>query len=232
MEANLIIDVDCNNEDAIDRLLKVRDNVPMYKHKNSIIYALLSQLNPEKWGGDILAHTYGTFNLLNNYNLQSYLEQFRVNDYNSRGVYNVDNGLFIGKGGLGSLVIKFGKMIICFETGTVFVRKLKQRRLTRYVVLFFPNMNHNFYVIEKMFKYSLNQCHFYINDPIQKSGKINVHKLLIVNTCIENYCKFGNNEPPITLDTTIESLLSNFLNNTANVPLIINVNEVTSLMFK
>jgi hypothetical protein len=42
----------------------------------------------------------------------------------------------------------------------------------------------------------------------------------------------GNNELPITLDTTIESLLTNFLNNADNIALIINVNEVTSLMFK
>jgi hypothetical protein len=35
---------------------------------------------------------------LNNYNLQDYLEQFRVNDKNSRGAYDVDNGLYIGRG--------------------------------------------------------------------------------------------------------------------------------------
>jgi regulator of sigma D len=29
LQADLIINVDGNNEDAIDRLLKVRDNVPM-----------------------------------------------------------------------------------------------------------------------------------------------------------------------------------------------------------
>jgi hypothetical protein len=53
---------------------------------------------------------------LNNYNLQGYLEQFRVNDYNNRGGYNVDNGLFIGRGRLGPIATKFGKMITCFET--------------------------------------------------------------------------------------------------------------------
>jgi hypothetical protein len=63
---------------------------------------------------------------LNNYNLQSYLEQCRVNDYNSRGGYNVDNGLFIGRGRLGPITIKFKKMIFCFETGTLFVIKKKK----------------------------------------------------------------------------------------------------------
>jgi hypothetical protein len=84
---------------------------------------------------------------LNNYNLQGYLEQFRINDYKSRGTYNVDNRLFIGRGGLGPIATRFGKLIICFDTGIVFVTKLKQRRLTRRAALFFPNMNHNFYAI-------------------------------------------------------------------------------------
>jgi hypothetical protein len=91
-------------------------------------------------------------------------------------------------------------VIICFETGTVFVTKSKQRRLTRGIALFFPNLSHNFYVVEKTFRYSLNKYHYYINDPIANSGKINVNKLLPVHTCIEYYSKFGNNELPIILD--------------------------------
>jgi hypothetical protein len=204
----------------------------MHRDKNSIIYAVLSQLNPKRWGGETLAHTYDVYNLLNNYNLQGYLEQFRVDDRNSRGAYNVDNGLYIGRGGFGPIATKFGKLIICIETGTVIVTKLKQRRLTRRVTLFFPNMNHNFYVIEKTFRFSLDKFHRYINDPVANSGKINVHKLLPVSTCIEYYSNFGNNDPPITEHTTIESLLTFFLNNVDNIALIINLYEVTSLMFK
>jgi hypothetical protein len=146
---------------------------------------------------------------LNNYNLQGYLEHFRVNNYN-KGEYNVDNGFFIGRGGLGPIATKFGKLIICFETGTVFVTKSGKRRLISCVALFFPNMN----------------------NPIKISGKINVHKLLPLSTCIEYYSKFGNNDPLVTVDTIIESLLTTFLNNADNITLIINVNEVTSLMFK
>jgi hypothetical protein len=108
----------------------------------------------------------------------------------------------------------------------------KKRRLTSPAAIFFPDINHNFYVIEKAFKFSLNKYHYYINLPIENSGKINVHKLLLVNTCIEYYRNFGNNEPPITLDTTNEYLLTFFLNNADNVALIINVNEVTSLIFE
>jgi hypothetical protein len=140
--------------------------------------------------------------------------------------------LFIGRAVLDPIATKFGKLIICFETGTFLVTKSKQTRLSKHATLFFPDMNHNFYVIQRAFKYSLNIYHYYINDLIEKSGKINIHKLLPLSTCIEYYSKFGNNEPPITLDITIESLLTNFLNNVDNIALIINVNEVTSLMFK
>jgi hypothetical protein len=34
VQANLIVDVDGNNEDAIDILLKVRDKLPVYRDKN------------------------------------------------------------------------------------------------------------------------------------------------------------------------------------------------------
>jgi hypothetical protein len=53
---------------------------------------------------------------LNNYNLKDYLEQFRVNDYNNKNIHNVDNGLFIGRAGLGPIATRFGKLIKCFET--------------------------------------------------------------------------------------------------------------------
>jgi hypothetical protein len=226
MQANLRVNVDGNNEDATDRLLKVRDNVPMNRDKNSIIYVVLSQLNPKMWEGETLVHTYDVYNLLNNYNLQGYLEQFRVNDYKSRGAYNVDNGFFIGRPGLGPIATRFEKLIICFETGTVFITKSKRRRLTRRVSLFFPDMNYSFYVIERMFACTFN--HYYN----ENSGKINGYKLSPINTCIEYYKKFVNNNSLITLDTTIESLLAAFLNNANNIALIINLLEVTSLLFK
>jgi hypothetical protein len=101
LNTNLIIDLDNNDEDTIDRLLKVRDKVSMHQDKNSIIYAVLSQLNPKRWGGDTLAHSYDPFNLLNSYNLQDYLERFRVDDRNSRGAYNI-----------GGLYLSFSKLIL------------------------------------------------------------------------------------------------------------------------
>jgi hypothetical protein len=70
LQTNLTINLDNNNEEVIDRLLKVRNNVPIHRDKNSIIYVLLSQLNLQKLGGDTLAHTYYAYNLLNNYNLK------------------------------------------------------------------------------------------------------------------------------------------------------------------
>jgi hypothetical protein len=91
-----------------------------------------------------------------NYNFQGYLEEFRVDHYNNRGAYNVDNELYIGRGRLTLIATKFEKVIICFESGTVFVRKSEKRKLMRRAVIFFPDMNNNFYVIERAFKYSIN----------------------------------------------------------------------------
>jgi hypothetical protein len=90
-----------------------------------------------------------------NYNLHGYLEEFRVNYYNNRGAYNVNNELFIGRGGLSPIATKFGKVIICFKTGTVSITKSGKRRLTSRAALFFPDMNCNFYVIERAFKFIL-----------------------------------------------------------------------------
>jgi hypothetical protein len=111
IQADLIVDVDSYHMDAIDGLLKIREKLKVYRDKNSIIYAVLSQLNPKRWGGNFLAHTYDPYNLLNNYHLLDYLEQFRVNDYNTRVSYNPDNGLFIGRGRLDPIAIKFWEMI-------------------------------------------------------------------------------------------------------------------------
>jgi hypothetical protein len=82
-------------------------------------------------------------------------------------------------------------------------------------------VNHNFYVIEKTFRYSLDEYHYYINNSIGKSCKINAHKLLPAHTCFEYYRNFRNNESSIIEDTMIESLLTNFLNNADNIALII-----------
>jgi hypothetical protein len=38
VDAKIVVDVNCNNEDAIDRLLKVRDKLLVYRDKNSIIF--------------------------------------------------------------------------------------------------------------------------------------------------------------------------------------------------
>jgi hypothetical protein len=70
VQANLIIDVYDNNDDVIHKLLKEKNKFPVYIDRDFVIYSLLSQLNPQRWGGYTLADTYDPFNLLNNYNLQ------------------------------------------------------------------------------------------------------------------------------------------------------------------
>jgi hypothetical protein len=95
-------------------------------------------------------------------------------------------------------------------------------------------MNHNFYVIERAFKYSLNKYHFYINDPFQKNCKVSVHKFLLLNIYIEYFNKFIDQNPPITENSMMKSILTSLLNNADAdiISLIIFVNEISSLMFK
>jgi hypothetical protein len=88
----------------------------MQKDSNSIIYAVLNQLNPQRWEGDSLTHTNDLYFLLSDSRLQTYAEYIRDYEYVNRSAYNVDNGLYIGKTGLGPIATKLGKVIICFET--------------------------------------------------------------------------------------------------------------------
>jgi hypothetical protein len=71
------VDVDSNNEDGIDRLLKIRDNIPIHRDENSVIYTLLSQINPQMYGTRILAQTLDSYFILRDSQLQLHLQQFR-----------------------------------------------------------------------------------------------------------------------------------------------------------
>jgi hypothetical protein len=61
----IIIDFDRNKEDMIDTLLKLRDNVLMEKDVNSVMYELLSQINPQRYENKTLMHTYDPYYFLN-----------------------------------------------------------------------------------------------------------------------------------------------------------------------
>jgi hypothetical protein len=41
---------------VIDRLLKLRDKVPTEGDNNSVLYAALNQLNPERWRSNTLTY--------------------------------------------------------------------------------------------------------------------------------------------------------------------------------
>jgi hypothetical protein len=66
---------------------------------------------------------------LNDYNLQGYLQNFRTYDFENRGTYNINNRLYIGRAGLGPIATRFEKLIICFETGTVYITREKKEDL-------------------------------------------------------------------------------------------------------
>jgi hypothetical protein len=83
----MVVDVDSNNEDAIDRLLKIRDNIPMHRDENSVIYALLSQINPQRYGDRTLAQTPDPYFIMNDDQLQLYLQQFKHINFQNRHIY-------------------------------------------------------------------------------------------------------------------------------------------------
>jgi hypothetical protein len=88
---------DNNNEDAIDRLIKVRDNIPMQIDVNSVVYALLNQLNSQMYGAKNLMQTFDLYYILNDQRLQLYLQQFRDIDVQNRNTYTLEDGLYFGR---------------------------------------------------------------------------------------------------------------------------------------
>jgi hypothetical protein len=92
-----VVDLDSNNEDAIDRLLKIRDNIPMHRDENSVMYALLSQINPQIYGNRTLAQTLDSYFILRDTRLQLYLQQFRNIYVQNRNIYSLEDGLHIGR---------------------------------------------------------------------------------------------------------------------------------------
>jgi hypothetical protein len=81
---------------------------------------------------------------LNDRRLQAYAELIRGCDYANRVAYNLKDWLNIWWTGLGPIATKFGKVIICFETGGPNVK----RELIKRSVVFLPNINHHFILVK------------------------------------------------------------------------------------
>jgi hypothetical protein len=88
----------------------------------------------------------------------------------------------IGTTGLGPIIIKFRKVIICFETWGPNIKY----RLLRLTTVFFPNVSHHFYLTKTKYKGLFKKYHDIINNYCQ----INTPKLLPLNECITYYNKF------------------------------------------
>jgi hypothetical protein len=199
-----VVDVDSNNEDVIVRLLKIRDNIPIQRGENSVIYALLSQMNNLMYGNRTLTQSLDPYFVVRDEQLHLYLQQFRDVDVQNRNTYTLEDGLYIGRKELGRIATKFNKVIICFITGKFTNNKVLAKVLTRHAGIYFHN----------------DETHVY-----------NAH-LPLLRVCIAYYNKFVNQDSPITEDSTIEFILSALLKNKAVIGLVICKSEVTSLLFK
>jgi hypothetical protein len=60
----------------------------------------------------------------------------------------MEDGLDIGRRGLGNITTKFTKMIICLKSEKLDTNK----RLLRRAAVFFPDIKHHFYIPEVVFK--------------------------------------------------------------------------------
>jgi hypothetical protein len=105
------------------------------------------------------------------------------------------DGLFIGRNELGFIATKFGKVIICFETGGGNVKG----KLIKRTVLFFLNIDHHFYLTGRKYKYLFKKYY----DIINNDDLINTPKLPPLNESITNYNNFIDPNPPITKNSTI-----------------------------
>jgi hypothetical protein len=107
------------------------------------------------------------------------------------------DGLYIWSTGLGPITSKFGKVIICFETGGVNVNGL----FLKLTSVFFLNINHSYYLTKTKYKYPFGKYHDITND----NNLVNVSKLPTLNMCITYYNNFVDPDPPIIKEAIVEN---------------------------
>jgi hypothetical protein len=92
-------DVDSNNKDVIDRLLKIKNNIPMHRHANSVIYVFGScTMN------NILFCTMNNFKFVCN-NLEILMFKIEIH------IFQKTDCIF-GRKELGNIATNFKKVII------------------------------------------------------------------------------------------------------------------------
>jgi hypothetical protein len=104
-------------------------------------------MNPQRYGDRILVLSSDPYFIMREEQLQLYLQQFRDIDVQNRHTFILEDGLYIGRKGLGPIATKFNKVIIGFITGKYTTKKV----LTRRVAIYFPNSRHHFYIGETTF---------------------------------------------------------------------------------
>jgi hypothetical protein len=79
-------------------------------------------------------------------------------DTRNRNRYTLEDGLNIGRKGLGNIATNFKKVITCFETGKRDVNK----NLVSRAAVFFPDKKYHFYIRDTAFKLLFKQYHYNI----------------------------------------------------------------------
>jgi hypothetical protein len=92
--------------------------------------------------------------------LQLYLQQFRDIDVQNRNTYTLEDGLYIGRKGLGAIATNFRKIIISFHTARRTVDKVP----IRHAAVYFPDSRHHFYISDRVFKNRFKQYHDFVKN--------------------------------------------------------------------
>jgi glucose-6-phosphate dehydrogenase assembly protein OpcA len=71
-------------------------------------------MNPHRYGNMIFSQFFHPYFVVRNDKLQLYLQQLRDIDVQNRNTFILEDGLYIGRKGLGPIASKLNKVIICF----------------------------------------------------------------------------------------------------------------------
>jgi hypothetical protein len=118
---NFKISLQQTEEEAISEIgkfIEIRDSVVMHSlDERGFEYAILSQLNREKWGGKKLEEKDDVIHYHNNLELQAYAKDMidKVAHHN-RGIQIRQHNAYIGERGLYNVSKDYKKIIIIFDT--------------------------------------------------------------------------------------------------------------------
>jgi hypothetical protein len=164
------------------------------------VYYVLSQLNPEKWGGNKLEEKENDYNYYhNNKELQAYAQDMIDKDAkHNRGIILRRNDAYIGERGLNNVSIDYKRIILLFDT----------RPSSRRTIIYFPQEDINSLCIDEgMYNYPIK---YFFKKNKNLNERINNS---IMQKAIKTIQSNIINNNKITISTSINVILFSLLEN-------------------